>query len=171
MLKGAPTWKTRRKSWFAASRPAMAALNRWLHHHHRHFYHNHLHHHHNSSKLNRINTSLHLQMEQQLTLGMEKARLSSILYSTRSLGALRAPTSSWRPFGPLDFVLRALRALRPVRWACLRSGPPFLTIFDHLDHFRPFGPFSTIWTIFDHFRPFFLAIFDHFAHFSPFCTF
>ena len=32
---------------------------------------------------------------------------------TRSLGALRAPTSSWRPFGPLGFVLRALRALRP----------------------------------------------------------
>ena len=31
---------------------------------------------------------------------------------TRSLGALRAPTSSWRPFGPLDFVLHALRALR-----------------------------------------------------------
>ena len=35
------------------------------------------------------------------------------LYITRSLGALRAPTSSWRPFGHLDFVLRALRALRP----------------------------------------------------------
>ena len=35
------------------------------------------------------------------------------LYNTRSLGALWAPTSSWRPFGPLDFVLRALRALRP----------------------------------------------------------
>ena len=85
---------------------------------------------------------------------------------TRSLGALRAPTSSWGPFGPLDFVLRALRALRPVRWARLRSGPPFLTIFDHLDHFRPFGPF---WTMLDHFIPF-LAIFDHFAHFSPFCT-
>ena len=33
--------------------------------------------------------------------------------TTRSLEALRAPTSSWRPFGPLDFVLRALRALRP----------------------------------------------------------
>ena len=33
--------------------------------------------------------------------------------NTRSVGALRAPTSSWRPFGPLDFVLRALRALRP----------------------------------------------------------
>ena len=32
----------------------------------------------------------------------------------RSLGALRAPTSSWRPFRTLDFVLRALRAVRPV---------------------------------------------------------
>ena len=32
---------------------------------------------------------------------------------TRSLGALWAPTSSWRPIGPLDFVLRALRVLRP----------------------------------------------------------
>ena len=41
----------------------------------------------------------------------------SILYlwiiKHRSLGALRAPTSRWRPFGPLDFVLRALRVLRP----------------------------------------------------------
>ena len=35
------------------------------------------------------------------------------LFITRSLGALRAPTSSWRPFGPLDFVFHALRALRP----------------------------------------------------------
>ena len=42
------------------------------------------------------------------------------LLCTRSLGARWAPTSSWRPFGPafcpsgiLDFVLRALRALRP----------------------------------------------------------
>ena len=42
------------------------------------------------------------------------------LYINRSLGALRAPNSSLRPFGPalspsglLDFVLRALRALRP----------------------------------------------------------
>ena len=40
--------------------------------------------------------------------------------NTRSLWARWAPTSSWRPFGPafgpsglLDFVLRALRALRP----------------------------------------------------------
>ena len=32
---------------------------------------------------------------------------------TRSLGALWAPTSRWGPFGPLDFVLRALRTLRP----------------------------------------------------------
>ena len=31
------------------------------------------------------------------------------LYSTRSLGTIRAPTSSWRPFGPLDFVLRGSR--------------------------------------------------------------
>ena len=37
----------------------------------------------------------------------------SKIYKTRSLGALRPPTSTWRPFGPLDFVLRALRALRP----------------------------------------------------------
>ena len=36
------------------------------------------------------------------------------ILDTRSLGALRAPTSRWRPFGPIDFVLRALRALRPV---------------------------------------------------------
>ena len=56
---------------------------------------------------------------------------------TRSLGALRGPTStsSWRPFGPLDFVLPALRALRPVCRARLRSGPAFFTIFDH---FLPF---------------------------------
>ena len=38
---------------------------------------------------------------------------SLLLLQTRSLWALRAPTSRWRPFGPLDFVLRALRALRP----------------------------------------------------------
>ena len=43
---------------------------------------------------------------------MAKIYMANI-YITRSLGALRAPTSSWRPFGPLDFVLRALRALRP----------------------------------------------------------
>ena len=35
------------------------------------------------------------------------------IFNTRSQGVLRAPTSSWRPFGPLDFILRALRALRP----------------------------------------------------------
>ena len=40
------------------------------------------------------------------------ARVIRLYIVTRSLGALRAPTSSWRPFGPLDFVLRALRALR-----------------------------------------------------------
>ena len=31
---------------------------------------------------------------------------------TSTLGALRALTSSWRQFGPLDFVHRALWALR-----------------------------------------------------------
>ena len=31
---------------------------------------------------------------------------------TRSQGALRAQTSTWRPFGPLNFVLRALWVLR-----------------------------------------------------------
>ena len=35
---------------------------------------------------------------------------------------LNARSSSWRPFGPPDFVLHALRALRPVRRARLRSG-------------------------------------------------
>ena len=42
------------------------------------------------------------------------------IYNTRSLGALRTPTSRLRPFGPalgpsglLDNVLHALRALRP----------------------------------------------------------
>ena len=29
-----------------------------------------------------------------------------VYMKTRSLGALRTPTSRWRPFGPLDFVLR-----------------------------------------------------------------
>ena len=33
--------------------------------------------------------------------------------STRSLGALRTPSSSWMPFVPLDFFLRALWALSP----------------------------------------------------------
>ena len=42
---------------------------------------------------------------------------------TRSLGALRAPTSSWRPFGPLNYVLRALRALRP----CEPAGAEILS--------------------------------------------
>ena len=40
---------------------------------------------------------------------------------TRSLGALRAPTSSRRSFGPLDFVLRAHWALRP----CDPRGVPW----------------------------------------------
>ena len=63
-------------------------------------------------------------------------------------------TYSWRPFGPFDFVLPALRALRPVCRARFRSGPPYLTILDHLEPF---------WTILDHFDNF-----DHFHHFGPF---
>ena len=40
--------------------------------------------------------------------------LSKHVYNVnRSLGALRALVSSWKPFGPLDIVLRALWALRP----------------------------------------------------------
>ena len=35
------------------------------------------------------------------------------LLDTRSLEALWALTSSWKPFGHLDFVLRTLRALKP----------------------------------------------------------
>ena len=31
------------------------------------------------------------------------------IYKTRSLGALRAQTSSWWPFGPLDFGAQAVR--------------------------------------------------------------
>ena len=46
-------------------------------------------------------------------LGSASSTRFSNIIITRSLGALRAPTSSWRPFGPLDFVLRALWALRP----------------------------------------------------------
>ena len=50
------------------------------------------------------------------------------LCSTRSLRALRAPTSSLRPLGLFDFVLRALQALRPcdpcnvavIRLVCVR---------------------------------------------------
>ena len=45
---------------------------------------------------------------------------------TRSLWALRTPTSSWRLFGPLDYVLRALQALRPCdphQWNMTRLTP------------------------------------------------
>ena len=53
------------------------------------------------------------------TLGISALSVNWKYLPTRSVGALRVPTSSWRPFGPLDFVLRALR---PVRHSCLRSG-------------------------------------------------
>ena len=44
---------------------------------------------------------------------IETSKKDGLYLGTRSLGALQAPSSSWRPFGPLDFVLRELRALRP----------------------------------------------------------
>ena len=54
-------------------------------------------------------------------------QLCTALYNIRSLRALRALTSSWRPFGPLDFVLRALWPLKPVRRARLSSCGKFFT--------------------------------------------
>ena len=63
--------------------------------------------------------------------------LSYLLYDeTRSLGALRAPTSSLWPFGPpfgpsglLDFVLRALRALRPCDPRTVALGTDVFFVF------------------------------------------
>ena len=85
---------------------------------------------------------------------------------TRSLGAPSGPTSSWRPFGPLDFVLRCLRVFRPVRRARLRSGPPLLTILTIFYYFRPFWPSLTI---VDHYLPFF-TILDNFDYFTTIMT-
>ena len=62
---------------------------------------------------------------------------------TISLGALPAPTSSWRPFGPLNFVLHALRALRPcdprinvhdayIRYACIYDASIHDTCMDDI---------------------------------------
>ena len=64
--------------------------------------------------------------------------------NTRRLGALRAPTSSWRPFRPLDFVLRAPRALSPVRRARLRSGPVKIWHFCETEAFFENGGFFNI---------------------------
>ena len=41
------------------------------------------------------------------TRGKVPAKERKKYVSTRSLGALPAPTSRWRPFAPLDFVLHA----------------------------------------------------------------
>ena len=66
---------------------------------------------------------VHDQSQIQITIWLwQKQACLRIYVNTWSLGALQARTSSWRPFGPLDFILCALRALRPVRRACLRSG-------------------------------------------------
>ena len=69
---------------------------------------------------------LHVMHARDIVQWLGSSLTSNILYDTRSLGALRAPTSSWRPFGPLDFILRALRALRPVRLPALPCIPFFL---------------------------------------------
>ena len=69
----------------------------------------------------------------------------SVIYSTRSLGALQAPTSSWRSFGPLNFILRALRALRTVHRARLRLGPVKRAFFWKLGYFCEKGFFLKIW--------------------------
>ena len=59
-----------------------------------------------------------LQNQRNLAAIFLEAKIKYV--QTRSLGALRAPTSRLRPFGPalgpsglLDNVLHALRALRP----------------------------------------------------------
>ena len=48
-----------------------------------------------------------------LPSALQMHKCKELIYVTRSRGALRALSSRWRPFGPLDFVLRALWALRP----------------------------------------------------------
>ena len=58
-------------------------------------------------------TSAHSQVSVQRMRRHAKHRYCQQIYFTRSLGALRALTSSCWAFGPFDFVLRALRALRP----------------------------------------------------------
>ena len=63
-----------------------------------------------------IYINMNLISGQSFTWGFYGAWLcgaNNLLYLTRSVEARWAPTSSWRPFGPLDFLLRALRALRP----------------------------------------------------------
>ena len=41
---------------------------------------------------------------------MKMAQIALLV--TRSLGALRAPTSCWRPLGPFEYVLQPLCALQ-----------------------------------------------------------
>ena len=65
--------------------------------------------------------------------------LLQILAPPRALYVItRSLTSSWRPFGPLDFVLRALQALSPVRQARLRSGPVKIGHFLKMGHICDF---------------------------------
>ena len=88
--------------------------------------------------------------------------LSHYTTNTRSLGALRAPTSSLWPFGPpfgpsglLNFVLRALRALRPCDPRTVASG----TDVSHMDAFVVFFVFVVFFCIFRIFFWIFFPIF------------
>ena len=57
-----------------------------------------------------------VQVEKEVSVGQFLSRkpIQGKLYPTRNLGALRALTSTWRPFGHLDFVHCAFRALSRV---------------------------------------------------------
>ena len=51
-----------------------------------------------------VNKSLHIMLVSP-SIGNAIGMFSPLQIFTRSLGALRAPTSRWRPFRPLDFSL------------------------------------------------------------------
>ena len=57
------------------------------------------------------------------TVGLMEMKLEkNCIYVTRSLGARRAPTSRWRPYGSLDFVLRATQTTKTMRITTTRTN-------------------------------------------------
>ena len=89
--------------------------------------------------LRRQSTPLKLSIQWCLIMFVKEAL--DIKNTCMYLGALQALTSRWRPFGPRDFVLRALRALKPCdprRYSKIPKKLPFLA----------FWPFSVIFGIF-----------------------